>query len=213
MMIAKIIQCQLASEADKKGFDLAQQAWNGIAECEGLVFQCGGWLSQTQAYILAVWQDSNAYQVFMDEYHDDIFIRSEQCKFYQTCQVELFKLVYAMPDELFEQEKTGLLKSGFMRLADCIVAHDGKQTFWDDQINVWQPGMLSAKGMKGGMVLESMSQPERLLVCSFWQTQVCHQQYTQAVFPQLRSQVRLENYIDNLSGLQLSLEPQWWVGK
>lgn len=90
-----------------------------------------------------------------------------------------------------------------MRLADCIVAKDGKQAFWLDQTRVWQPGMLFVQGMKGGMSLESMSPPERLLVCSFWRCHACHQQYTQ---------VHLENYIDNLSSLQLSLEPQWWVG-
>lgn len=103
VIFTKIIRCLNTREANRPSFDLAQQAWSGIAECEGLLFQCGAWLSGTQAYILAVWQDLDAYQVFMDEYHDDIVIRSEQGKFYHTCQVELFKLVYAMPNKLFKQ--------------------------------------------------------------------------------------------------------------
>lgn len=92
-MLIKSIRCQVADEK-KESFSRGQTEWQLLSHVDGFLGQVGGWCEQdpNMAWIVAFWESRTAYQHFMKEVHDKIFLESGQGKTYSSIQVDLFEM-------------------------------------------------------------------------------------------------------------------------
>ncbi|MGG3623838.1 DUF4937 domain-containing protein [Bacillus gobiensis] len=79
-MIIKKVSCKV-KEDQIENFTKCQSQWQSINDIEGFLGQIGGWDNKEPltACIFSFWESLTAYQFFMDEMHDQIFLNFNQC--------------------------------------------------------------------------------------------------------------------------------------
>ncbi|MBT2639837.1 YdbC family protein [Bacillus sp. ISL-39] len=99
-MLIKSIRCQVA-ERKKEFFSKGQTQWEPLSHMKGFLGQLGGWCEKDSnlAWIIAFWENPSAYQQFMKEEHDRIFIDSGQGKTYDAISIDFFEVEY-QPQQL-----------------------------------------------------------------------------------------------------------------
>lgn len=111
-MLIKSIRCQV-EEQKKEIFSEGQTQWQPLGHMKGFLGQLGGWCDTglNTAWIIAFWENQSAYQQFMEEEHDKIFIESGQGKTYDAISVDFFDMEQ-QPQQLASLvEKADVLKA------------------------------------------------------------------------------------------------------
>jgi hypothetical protein len=89
-LLIKYIKCEV-EEAKKAAFSKAQEEWVPLSEVGGFLGQFGGWSRNGEAVILGFWESRQAYQHFMEQIHDTIFLENNQGKTYRSITVTLYE--------------------------------------------------------------------------------------------------------------------------
>lgn len=212
-MIAKWIRCHVPKE-QMAGFAKAQRHWQECEQLDGFSSQLGGWnqtqLRMVQAHLFAQWQNLAGLQQFMASHHDSIAERSQQIRYYHQCDVACFKWLMALPSYSGNNETAKFNNEpGFMRIADCQLLPSRRQQFLTIQRSLWNPGMAAVNGMLGGACWQSLDNPNRVLVTSYWRTEKHHRQYQLDHLPQLLQQANVSGYLGGIAGYGVELEPSW----
>lgn len=210
-MFVKWIVCTVA-EDKREAFGSAQQAWRRIRYVDGLIAQVGGYddNNPAAACILAVWRDERSHQQFMANAHDAVTSENHQADHYQDIEVRHFSVVSRMPGQrarLFD----ALSASRLLRIAECNVKPDRRNHFVRTQLDVWTPGMASAKGMFGGTFLRACADENHFFVITAWQDEELHQMYADHHLPSLRQRAAPDDDLVSMSGRRVVLEPNWTV--
>lgn len=71
-MLLKTIFCKVEEEK-RELFSDAQEKWRDLQYLDGFYGQFGGW-NEDEACVYTLWKDRNAYQSFMNDAHDTIFL-------------------------------------------------------------------------------------------------------------------------------------------
>jgi heme-degrading monooxygenase HmoA len=98
-----------------------------------------------------------------------------------------------------------------VRLAHCQVKAGRQEHFVRAQAEVWNPGMLAAPGMLGG-VFARRGETE-FLVLSLWRSVADHERYRTDRFPALRHRSGAADDLDDIAGGLIELDPAWTVSQ
>ncbi|WP_213371770.1 YdbC family protein [Mesobacillus boroniphilus] len=111
-MLIKSIRCQV-EEQKKDLFSKGQTQWEPLCYEIGFLGQLGGWCEKdpNKAWIIAFWENPSAYQQFMKEVHDRIFLDSGQGKTYSSIDVVFFELEHQPQQMVSLVEKADVLKA------------------------------------------------------------------------------------------------------
>ncbi len=206
-MLIKFMRC-LPISGKENAFSKAQEFWRDSATCAGFIGQFGGWDTlSSHALILAFWQNQESIDLFMDEVHDRIANMNQQHLTYEYCAVDYLNIQMSIAD----MTTSDLSKTGYVRIANCLLYPNGRENFFADQTSVWNPGMSSCPGMLGGYIGQFNQEANRYLVVSFWENAQSHSDYVNNMFPKLKSKVNIEHYIKDLSGHQFLINKKWNV--
>jgi hypothetical protein len=99
--------------------------------------------------------------------------------------------------------------ASLMRLAHCRVKVNRQTHFIDAQAEIWNPGMMQARGMCGGVFAQSGG--GEFLVLSMWASLTDHERYLSERFSSLRQLSGAEDDLDGIAGDLVELEPAWTV--
>jgi heme-degrading monooxygenase HmoA len=201
-VLVKWITCGTTSSA---AFGRGQQAWDQLDNVPGFLGQGGGWSRKTPgaAQIFAFWSDPASYQVFMDGPHDRI--AAAQLGTFDNIQVRVFRQRLGIASGL----PAGLAGSSLLRVAHCNVRKHRRDHFVQVQTEVWNPGMATSRGMRGGVFSERTE--AEFLVLSAWETAADHQRYLDHRFSELRNRAESAGDLDAITGDLVELEPSWTV--
>jgi heme-degrading monooxygenase HmoA len=210
-MLLKWIVCTVPEEK-RDAFDAAQRAWTRIRYLDGLVVQVGGFdvASPDSACILGFWRDDASYGRFMQNVHDAVTSESGQGDHCESIDVGVYEVVSRMPGQrprLLEAMAAGRV----LRVAACRVKAEATHHFVRAQLDVWTPGMASAKGMLGGVFARKQDESNEYLVVTSWEDEELHQLYVDHHLPELRRRAAAEEDLKSLSGRQIAMERHWKV--
>lgn len=96
-----------------------------------------------------------------------------------------------------------------LRLARCRVKAGREEHFHRAQADVWNPGMRTARGMRGGAFARH-GQAE-FLVLSLWNSAADHERYRTDRFAELRRESRAADDLEDITGDLVALDPGWTV--
>jgi hypothetical protein len=144
LMLIKWIQCGVA---DREAFDHGQRALAGLRGLPGFLGQCGGWSRREPAlaHVFGCWADRIGYDRFMAEAHNRIAIA--QAGTYDKVEVCLFERRM----DIGGRSPADFADASLMRLAHCRVKANRQARFIEAQAEIWNPGMVQAPGMRGGV--------------------------------------------------------------
>jgi hypothetical protein len=201
-MLIKWITCLTA---DRAAFDIGQRTWAALHRQPGFLGQGGGWSRREPglAHIFGCWADRPSHQAFMARTHDHL--ATAQAGTYHSIEVRLFERCL----DIGEGFRGDFTFASLARLAYCHVPAERQDHFIAVQAEVWNPGMTSAPGMRGGMFARR-GQTE-FLVLSLWLSVMDHDRYLTERFPSLRAQSRAADDLDSITGDLVELEPHWTV--
>ncbi len=201
----KFIEC-VVIPSNRNSFSTAQKCWSEVSSCQGFISQYGGWdQNHGNAIILSHWQSQAAINKFMAISHDKIAELNKQHLTYDACTVHYFNLVQTMHGD----KKVSTKEIGFVRVASCKLKVDGSLAFLRDQINIWTPAMSGCDGMLGGYVAQSITDPLHYIVISLWCDEQSHSLYMTHQFKLAITQLKLEDYIENIEGYLLPTISSW----
>jgi heme-degrading monooxygenase HmoA len=165
-MLIKWIKCEV-DPYNKALFSKAQEQWKELKNVSGFLGQVGGWNVHNpfEAGILVFWEDDNAYQTFMKNEHDEIFMKSNQANTYQNITVTIYKKMF---DISHVEISKCLKKGGILFVAECYIGHE-KQLHFEQIQEEWNKGMSDSKGMLGCYFGKFQKNNEKYLVASFWE--------------------------------------------
>jgi hypothetical protein len=197
LVLIKWIQCRVS---DMDAFGRAQRGWTELSAVEGFLGQCGGWSEPGVAQIVAFWRNQLDYENFMTGAHDRI--AESQAGTYDGIDVRLF--------DHHLDVGAGLPAGGSVaRLAHCHVKAGRQEHFVLAQATVWNPGMVAAPGMRGGVF--GRRGDAEFLVLSQWNSTADHEQYRTDRFPELRRRSDAADDLDSITGALVELDPSWIV--
>ena len=207
MTVFKIVTCQV-NKNQQQDFSTSQLSWRQLSQCEGFGGQFGGWSQpDEQAIVVGVWQSQEHVAAFMESVHDKIFLKSGQRDTYTNCDVEYFEKFIDIPSSC---DKYEIESDSVFRIAYCRGVQDIERLV-ADQHNVWNVHMGQAAGMLGGCVLRSLKQRNDFVVLTHWSSRGHHENYRNVIFPKLKLQLSLDEYIGGLSGCIVLQENAWIV--
>ncbi|MDR0271388.1 YdbC family protein [Paenibacillus sp.] len=210
-MIIKKIMCKVR-EDQKENFSECQGQWQSINNIEGFLGQIGGWNHKEPltACIFSFWESQMAYQLFMDEAHDQVFLKSGQENTYTSIHVELlqgeFRIPGSEPDIVSVLRKANYVRTAFSQVKESRIDH-----FVEMQKEVWNPGMKKAEGMLGGEFARSQKNNLYYLVLTGWENTNVHEKYMANHFPGLIKTAAPEQDVVELTGNQFIVEESWRV--
>lgn len=214
-MLLKWVVCQVASDS-RAAFSIAQARWRQLRDVDGFRGQFGGWGARNApescewACIVGLWQDSDSYQNFMSDVHDQVVEASGQAATYVHATTALFEVQFDIPG-LQPDLCSAMGRCEFLRAADCSLRPGRETHFRQVQSEIWNPGMAAAGGMAAGAFSQSIRDDERFLVTTLWESQQSHAAYLRDAFPGLRRLAAAEDDVANLHGHGVVLDPDWWV--
>jgi len=210
-MIIKKILCQVKND-ELDAFSKLQAHWQSISTISGFLGQVGGWdiKHKYTAHIFSFWENKNAYDYFMKNVHDSIFINSNQLRTYTAIDVELFEEIHRIQG--MEKDIISILgKSMFIRTALCEVKEGRTAHFKEMQRKVWNLGMNNTQNMLGGEFGVSIKDYNRLLVLTGWISEEAHEDYVRSHFPDLKRKARTDTDLKEIVGGQFIIEDSWRV--
>jgi heme-degrading monooxygenase HmoA len=152
------------------------------------------------AQIFAFWRSQLDYEDFQAGAHDRI--AESQAGTYDGIEVRLF--------ERHLDIGAGLPADGSVaRLAHCHVKAGRQEHFVLAQADVWNPGMVAAPGMRGGVF--GRRGDDEFLVLSLWNSAADHEGYRTDRFPELRRRSDAAGDLDGIAGDLVQLDPSWTV--
>lgn len=210
-MYIKWIVCEVKKDLEKD-FSIAQAKWSKIQSTDGLIGQLGGWdLKHANiACVISFWENEESLKLFMQNIHDDIFLKNNQSEYYNSIEVEYFNSIISMAgesDSLLHAMKNAKL----LRIADCIIKQQSSEHFETVQKEIWLQGMKNNKGFLGGKFSKSTTNALRYLVSTFWKSSESHDNYVENNLQQLKIKAEVQNDIDNIIGRQIELVDAWKV--
>ncbi len=196
-MLIKRVRCRVT---DRDAFSRGQQAWGALTGQPGFLGQCGGWSTREPgiAYVFAWWSSAGDHSAFLAGPHDDIAAAHKGT--YDEIDVRLF-----------DRELTigaGPGDGSVVRLAHCHVLPGREEHFAAAQAEVWNPGMVAAPGMNGGVFGRD---GQEFLVLTWWRTAGDHARYQEETFPALREASLAADDLGAITGDVVALEPSWAV--
>lgn len=136
-MLLKWIVCRVTNEK-KIAFSLAQEQWSFLKGAPGFIAQIGGWnlIDQNEACIFGLWENTEAYQYFMDHIHDQIFLHNLQDKTYESISVIISNKILDISgnNELYQ----AIRNSEILRVADVTIYPERYDHFIEVQKSVWK---------------------------------------------------------------------------
>lgn len=174
--------------------------------------QIGGWDLErdSDACIIALWRDEDAYRFFMESVHDGVVHWSGQNETYSAISVALSRTLFGIPGK-YASLFPALSEGGLVRLADCRVKRGRENLFEEKQRTIWNPGMAVVDGMLAGLFSRSLSDERRYYVLTLWSSADSHRVYTRGILPSLREKARVEDDIEEISGRQIHLTDSWSI--
>ncbi len=209
-MLLKWIVCDVPAPS-RAAFSREQERWAALSGAPGFLGQAGGWDRKNPgaACVLGLWADLAAYEDFMADLHDRVFLAGEQGRTYRSIAVTLLDELLPMPGSAGTLTEA-LTDARFLRVADCAVRAGSWPRFERVQRSIWAPGMAQS-GMLGGAFGRSITDLQRAIVFSAWPSEQSHASYVAGPFPGLRERGAPESDLSGLSGHGLVLEPRWSV--
>ncbi|MED0987211.1 DUF4937 domain-containing protein [Bacillus paramycoides] len=205
-MLLKTIFCKVEEEK-REMFSEAQEKWRDLQHLDGFHGQFGGW-NEDEACVYTLWEDRNAYQSFMNDAHDTIFLNSNQEGTYISCNIEMFQTLYDITDTPL---KDVITQGSFVRVAICDVKEGKEKHFLFIQETIWNKGMENANGMLGGVVGKSLKNENRYIVLTYWKNEMAHQNYVEEIFPELYKLANTHEDIEEIKGKQVVCKEEWLV--
>ncbi|MDQ0176686.1 YdbC family protein [Bacillus chungangensis] len=210
-MIIKKITCKVR-EDQKENFSECQGQWQSINYIEGFLGQIGGWDNKEPltACIFSFWESQAAYQFFMDETHDQVFLNSGQEHTYTSINVDLlqekFRIPGSEPDIVSVLRKANYVRTAFSQVKKTRIDH-----FVEMQKEVWNPGMKKAEGMLGGEFARSQKNDLYYLVLTGWENENVHEKYMAIHFPDLIKTATPKQDVVELTGNHFIVQESWRV--
>ncbi|MGR3778295.1 DUF4937 domain-containing protein [Bacillus paramycoides] len=205
-MLLKTIFCKVEEEK-REMFSDAQEKWRDLQHLDGFHGQFGGW-NEDEACVYTLWEDRNAYQSFMNDTHDAIFLNSNQEGTYISCNIEMFQTLYDITETPL---KDVITQGSFVRVAICDVKEGKEKHFSFIQETIWNKGMENANGMLGGVVGKSLKNENRYIVLTYWKNEMAHQNYVEEIFPELYKLANTHEDIEEIKGKQVVCKEEWLV--
>ncbi|MFJ8414053.1 DUF4937 domain-containing protein [Bacillus paramycoides] len=205
-MLLKTIFCKVEEEK-REMFSEAQEKWRDLQHLDGFHGQFGGW-NEDEACVYTLWEDRNAYQSFMNDAHDTIFLNSNQEGTYIFCNIEMFQTLYDITETPL---KDVITQGSFVRVAICDVKEGKEKHFSFIQETIWNKGMENANGMLGGVVGKSLKNENRYIVLTYWKNEMAHQNYVEEIFPELYKLANTHEDIEEIKGKQVVCKEEWLV--
>lgn len=205
-MLLKTIYCEVEEEK-KELFSNAQEKWRDLQYLDGFHGQFGGW-NEDEACVYTLWEDRNAYQSFMNDTHDTIYLNSNQKDTFLSCEIELFQTLYDITDTPL---KNVITAGSFVRVAICDVKEEKEKHFLHKQETIWNKGMKKVKGMIGGVVGKSLKNENRYIVLTYWEDEIAYQNYVEEIFPELYKLANIHENIEEIKGKQAVCKEEWLV--
>ncbi len=194
-------------------FSAEQERWSALRTEPGFVGQCGGVdrADKSMVQIFGMWDDLDAYRMFMGGAHDRIFDGGKQGACYTDAESVVYERLLEMPG--VADDLAGALKhdAAMIRIARCLVKPDRVDHFIEMQRTVWQPGMERAAGMLGGNFWRSVDDEHRFIVTTAWASVEDHERYRDERLAELRALARPEKDLEAIEGEQVMLAPAWTV--
>jgi hypothetical protein len=200
--LIKWIRCGVA---DAEAFDSGQRNWARLRGLPGFVGQGGGWSRREPgvAHVFGCWADRSSYERFMASEHDGIAVA--QAGMYEIIETRLFDRLL----DIGERFPADFADAALLRLAYCQVKKTRRAHFIEAQVEVWNPGMVLAPGMRRG-VFGQRGEAE-FLVLSLWASVSDHERYVKERFSGLRERSGAVDDLDRITGDLVDLEPGWTV--
>ncbi|MED0973167.1 DUF4937 domain-containing protein [Bacillus paramycoides] len=205
-MLLKTIFCKVEEEK-REMFSEAQEKWRDLQHLDGFHGQFGGW-NEDEACVYTLWEDRNAYQSFMNDAHDTIFLNSNQEGTYISCNIEMFQTLYDITETPL---KDVITQGSFVRVAICDVKEGKEKHFLFIQETIWNKGMENANGLLGGVVGKSLKNENRYIVLTYWKNEMAHQNYVEEIFPGLYKLANTHEDIEEIKGKQVVCKEEWLV--
>ncbi|HHT7236791.1 MULTISPECIES: YdbC family protein [Bacillus] len=205
-MLLKTIFCKVEEEK-REMFAAAQEKWRDLQHLDGFNGQFGGW-SEEEACVFTLWADRNAYQSFMNDAHDTIFLNSNQEGTYISCNIEMFQALYDITETSM---KDVITQGAFVRVAICDVKEEKEKQFLHKQETIWNKGMENAKGMLGGVIGKSLKTENRYIVLTYWKDEMAHQNYVEEIFPELYKLANIHEDLEDIRSKQAVCKEEWLV--
>ncbi|MGN4422955.1 DUF4937 domain-containing protein [Bacillus cereus group sp. MYBK30-1] len=205
-MLLKTIFCKVEEEK-REMFSEAQEKWRDLQHLDGFHGQFGGW-NEDEACVYTLWEDRNAYQSFMNDAHDTIFLNSNQEGTYISCNIEMFQTLYDITETPL---KDVIIQGSFVRVAICDVKEGKEKHFSFIQETIWNKGTENANGMLGGVVGKSLKNENRYIVLTYWKNEMAHQNYVEEIFPELYKLANTHEDIEEIKGKQVVCKEEWLV--
>lgn len=208
-MLLEWIVCTVPSEG-REAFTRAQLAWRRMRYADGLIAQIGGFDRDepTAACVLAAWRDEASHRVFMGALHDAIAADSGQAAQYTAITSERYAVVSRMPGQR-PRFSEALCAGRLLRVATCRVAAERAHHFVRAQLDVFTPGLASAKGMYGGAL--ARRDDDLYLSLSAWQDADLHQLYVDHHLPTLNERASTSDDLAERVDRVVELDPHWAI--
>ncbi|SNZ15567.1 protein of unknown function [Terribacillus aidingensis] len=207
-MLLKRISCQVGT-GKKDIFSLGQAAWSQLNTIPGFVGQIGGWDTKDKhiAHLISLWKDTESYQYFMHNVHDEIYENSPQAPFIQNIEVETYAISIPLPDA-YEETADYLAKSSCIRMERSQFNKLQRGDFTQMRI----PWMLSAG--KVGKVLfgESYKEESIFLTVTGWDSLEDEEWYQANKFPgSFKAEVNMD--AEQTEVFHFVAEKDWFLRK
>lgn len=201
-MIIKWVNCHVV---DADSFDRGQRAWSELSGVPGFLGQCGGWSRREpgRAHVFAWWRRRPDHESFLAGAHDHL--AAGQVGTFDTIETGLWERHLDVGATL----PTDVPAGSVVRLAHCHVRDGRQEHFVRAQADVWNPGMGTAPGMRGGVF--ARRDRTEFLVLSLWNSVADHERYLTERFPGLRERSRVADDLDGITGDLIELDPAWTV--
>lgn len=201
-MMIKWIRCHVV---DVDAFDRGQQAWSELSSLPGFLGQGGGWSRHESgiAHVFTWWNDQQVYQAFMTDTHDHL--AANQAGIYDTIKIRLLEHHL----DIGAGFPLNFADGALLRLAHCQVRAGRQEHFIRAQTDVWNPGMHSAPGMRGGVFTRRGN--TEFVVLSLWTSVADHERYNTDRFPNLQRRALPADDLDTLTSDLIDLNPTWTI--
>lgn len=188
-------------ESSRETFDADQRASSRIRYVDGLVVRVGGFDvdAASTASVLTMWRDDRAYARFVQHVQGAMLEASDS-------EVVLFDVVSRLPGQ--RPRLVEAMAAGRLLRVDTCVPQD-VHGFVRTQLDVWTPGMASARGMFGGVFARRQGDADQFIVATAWEDEALHEIYAEHHVPELKR--RAGENDEATTTRRLALERHWKV--
>jgi Domain of unknown function (DUF4937 len=208
-LLLKLISCQVGI-GKKDIFNLGQAAWSQLNTIPGFLGQIGGWDTKDNniAHIISLWKDTESYQYFMNNVHDEMYGNSPQAPSIQNIEVETFEISNPLPDANEEI-------ADYLTDSSCIRMEQSQSNKLQrvDLTQMRIPLMVSTGKVGKVLFEESYKQENLFLTVTGWDSLEDEEWYQANKFPELFQAANVNVYTVQTKGFFFVAEKDWIVRK